>query len=360
MQLSYKARFENGTSPKPFTANISFTESGILINYTNEEGHFKQEQWPKASLIEKEFSSSIITLRNGTGVSYKQLEITDRQALSEYRLLFKPNKRKHPTSGRSGRLIVLVIGGFLLALVLSYFYLLPFAADKIAQGFPKKLEIAMGDQLYASILEQSIIDSAKTEAINLFFGQLHIESDYPVRITVVKDTIVNAFAVPGGGIIVYDAILKEMKHPEALAALLAHEYSHVELKHATRNVFRNLAGYVFISIVFSDANSIATIVLNKAENLRTLKYSRDLEQEADANGLEILKRNHLSASGMTRLFEQLKKHETTPLHEALNTHPELNARMDYANAFAKENPYAAEQNDSLNFYFLQLKTETTW
>lgn len=360
MQLSYQARYYNGHSAKPFTVDFSFTETGIQILYTDEKGNNQQDNWVKEDIKETDFSSAIITLRYGTDFPYKQLEITNQDALAEYRKIFKPHRIKRWTHFPSGRLIALLVGGFILSIILSYFYLLPFAADQIAQRFPKDLEISLGGEMYQSILQRSVIDSSKTETINHFFNQLNIHSEYPVRITVVKDSIVNAFAVPGGGIVVYDAILKEMKEPEALAALLAHEYSHVELKHATRNVFRNLAGYLFISIIFSDVNGIAAIVLNNAEKLRTLKYTRDLEQEADANGLDILKRNHISSTGMVQLFEQLKKEEIITLHEALSTHPELDTRIDYAKTFAKENPYTVEQNDSLNFYFGQLKTDTTW
>ncbi|MES2558808.1 MAG: M48 family metallopeptidase [Bacteroidota bacterium] len=366
--MSYKARYENGLSSQPFTVDISLSEVGVSISYTDEEGIFRQEQWLQPSLIEKQVSSSIITLRNGAGVPYKQLEITDQRAIAEYRSLFKQKKQKRSPlpfgsaqgPGRTGRKVVLLIAGILTVLVLSYLYVLPYAADKIAQNFPKDLEISLGDRMYSSILASSTIDSAKTTAINNFFRQLHIESEYPVRITVVKDTIVNAFAVPGGGIVVYDALLKEINEPEALAALLAHEYSHIELKHATRNMFRNVAGYVFISMVLSDANGIASIVLRNTENLRTLKYSRDLEHEADANGLEILKRNHLSPEGMIKLFEQLKEQETATTYEALSTHPELDARIEYVKSYAEKNPFPIEQHDSLNLYFGRLKNNASW
>lgn len=360
MQLSYQARYYNGHSAKPFTVDFSYTESGIQILYTDEKGNNQLENWSREEISETDFSSAIVTLRYGAHFPHKQLEITNPDAIAEYRKIFKPKRLKQWVHFRSGKLMLLLIGGFILSILLSYFFLLPFVADHIAQRFPKDLEISWGDEMYTSILGNSKIDSSKTETINRFYEQLHIKSDYPIHITVVNDSIVNAFAVPGGGIVVYDGILKEMKEPEALAALLAHEYSHVELKHATRNIFRNLAGYMFISILFSDVNGIAAIVIQNAENLRTLKYTRSLEQEADANGLEILKRNKLSSKGMVQLFEQLKKEEQFTLNEWLSTHPELDSRIDYAKTFSKENPYTPQQNDSLDFYFAQLKADTTW
>ena len=360
MQLSYKARYYNGHSTKPFTVDFSFTETGIHIQYEDETHTTRSETWLKADIHETDFSSSIVTLRYGTTFPYQQLEITDQQALAEYREHYSRGTLKHWIHHRTGRVLALAIGGFVVSILLSYFYLLPFAADQIAQRFPKDLEISLGDEMYQSLLGQSAIDTAKTEAINHFFQQLDIPTDYPIHITVVKDSIVNAFAVPGGGIVVYDAILKDLNEPEALAALLAHEYSHVELKHATRNLFRSIAGYAFISILFSDVNGVAAVVLQNAHTLRTLKYSRELEQEADANGLEILKNNHLSSKGMVHLFERLKKEDHLQVNELLSTHPELDARIDFAKTFARQHSYSIKANDSLQFYFNRLKTDTAW
>lgn len=360
MELSYKARYYNGYSAKPHTVDFSFTDSGLQISYTDEAGNFKQEIWLTENIQETEFSAAIVTLRHGNQFPQQQLDVTDRSAIERYRQEYKPHKLKQWIHFRSGRLLVILIGGFILSVALSYFYLLPFMADQVAQRFPKDMEVSLGDEMYASILQQSAIDSAKTESINHFFKQLTIKSEYPVRITVIKDSVVNAFAVPGGGIVVYDAILKNMKEPEALAALLAHEYSHVALKHATRNVFRNIAGYLFVSILFSDVNGIAALVIQNAETLRTLKYSRDLELEADANGLEILKQNNLSSKGMVQLFEQLKKEESMAVNELLSTHPELDTRIDFAKKFSKENPIQPTTHDSLQFYFNQLQSDTSW
>jgi predicted Zn-dependent protease len=352
MKLSYKARYQKSESPKPFTVDVSFAREGISITYRDIQGNYNQQFWPKEE-IKEVVSSVIIELQH----EKEQLEITDQKAITEYKNIFKNRTQKYRSRTFTAKAALLIIASIFSLLTLSYIYLLPFVADKIAQHFPVDIEVSMGDKMYQSILETSEIDSLKTEFINHFFEQLHVQSDYPIRITVIKDTIVNAFAVPAGGIIVYDAMLTDMKNPEALAALLAHEYSHVALKHATRNVFRSLAGYLFLSIVLSDVNSIAAIVLNNSENLQTLKYSRTLEQEADASALLILKKNSISTNGMIQLFEQLKKNETVAISETFSTHPELDSRIAFVSTFTKENYYSAKQNDSLHFYFTKLKRE---
>ncbi|MCK7559120.1 M48 family metallopeptidase [Chitinophaga sedimenti] len=109
----------------------------------------------------------------------------------------------------------------------------------------------------------------KTKLANDFFKQLKIKTAYDIRITVVKDDQLNAFAVPGGHIVVYDKLIKQMKGPGELAALLSHEYSHVELRHTTKTMFRSMGTYVMLSLVFGDLTGVAGVVVENAHSLKT-------------------------------------------------------------------------------------------
>jgi predicted Zn-dependent protease len=352
MNLTYKARYFNGQSSRPFVADVSVNETGIDITYYDEHNHYKQVKWEKGYIKELQIHSSIVMLQ----FEGQQLEVTDRDFIAAYR------QHSQKSSSRKIRLstpaiITLSAAGFMALLVLSYFTLLPFVADRVAQHFPVEYEIEMGEKMYNNILAESRVDKHQSAAITRFFKNLNIKSEYPVHIAVIKDTIVNAYALPGGGIIVYDAIIRTMKTPEELAALLAHEYSHVQLKHTTRNVFRSLAGYFFISIIFSDANGLVNLVIDNANQLQNLSYSRELEHEADANGLQILKQNKLATSGMISLFQSLKQSSTQDVNEIISTHPDLENRIQFVKEFTEQNEYTPESNDSLIYYFNQLKTK---
>jgi Zn-dependent protease with chaperone function len=357
MHLTYKARYYNGQASRPFVADVSIHTAGIDISYQDEKGDLKIINWLKESVIETHFSSSHIIMRYGSSFPYQQLEVTDQDFIREYKTFANTGRVKRWLHFSSFGMVGVLLGGFLVSIVLGYFFVLPLVADHIANNFPIEYEIEMGTKMYDNILSTSEIDSTKTAAINHFFKTLNIDSKYPIRITVVKDSVVNAFAVPGGGIIVYDAIIKPMKTPEELAALLSHEYSHIELKHATRNVFRSLAGYLFISIIFSDANGLANLVIDNANQLQNLSYSRELEHEADENGLAILQANRINPEGMIDLFKTLKAENKIQVNEIISTHPDLENRILFVQEFAKEHPYQPKQNDSLVYYFKQLQSE---
>lgn len=355
MEKAYKARYYNGQYSQAFTVDLSFEGDNLHIVYHNERGVYTETRWDREHIKETEFSNSLITLRYGTLFPYQQLEITDPEFIRRYKTQFKVSWYKRYLLGRTGTSLSILFIALIGSVWLGYLFVLPFMADQAAKVFPKEYEISMGKRLYESVLQGEAIDTAKTEAINHFFSQIKTGGDYPVQITVVKSDVVNAFALPGGGIVVYSGILNNMQSPDQLAALLSHEYSHVQLKHSTRNIFRNLAGYLFVSVLFGDLNGISAIVIQNAETLRTLSYSRDLETEADNNGLKILEENRIDPQGMVKLFEQLKKEEKIELNEMLSTHPDLEHRIINAQTFKKDHPYTPLANDSLHYYFDKLK-----
>ncbi len=355
MYKTYKARFYNGILSKAFTVDVSFGEDYFHIFFIDNNAVSQHINWQKSKIKEIQYSSSIISLKYGDEFPFQQLDITDKEFISEYKNHFKVSAYNRIAHTQNRNIVLLVFAVFVSMILLTYFYVLPFAADIFAQQFPKDIEISMGEKLYQNVLAGEEIDSTKTANINLFFKQMKVDGDYPVKITVVEKNVENAFALPGGGIVVYDKILDGMDSYDELAALLAHEYSHVQLKHATRNIFRSLSGYIFISMFIGDISGVSAVVIQNADQFRSLKYGRELEHEADENGLMILKRNKIDGSGMAHLFSYLKKGNEINISEYFSSHPDIDSRIDFVKTFQKENPYSSVQNDSMKVYFEKLK-----
>ncbi len=223
--------------------------------------------------------------------------------------------------------ILLVLGLFLAA----YFWLIPFVADQAARKVSPDIERQVGDSWYKSLTAQYKTDTAKTRWVQEFYDSLGYAGNYPIRITVVQESVVNAFALPGGRIVVFDGILRIMDKPEQLAALLGHEASHVELRHSTRAIFRELASSLFFSLFLGDYGDISVIVAQQGDQLAGLSYSRSLELEADAHGFQLMQQSRVPTVGMRDLFQKMKDSE--PDSEAsdapnfLSTHPALEERV---------------------------------
>lgn len=142
--------------------------------------------------------------------------------------------------------------------------------------------------------------------LNDFFTAMKVATAYHVRITVVSSDMVNAFALPGGNIVVYTGLLNELKTYPELAALLSHEFTHVNNKHATKSIFRQLGSRVFLGLLLGNFTSITSVMIDQADQFKSLKYSRRLEKEADMEGLAILKERKIDPQGFAALFKRLK------------------------------------------------------
>ena len=249
-------------------------------------------------------------------------------------------------------IIGVIVGLFLLA----YLFLIPWIAVKAAEHFPKEYEISMGKELKDQYLANEKIDSVKTRLLKEYTDQLNFASDYPLEFTVVTSETVNAFALPGGQIVVYSGILKKMKRHEELVALLAHEASHVQFRHSTRSLFRQLSGVLFISFLFGDSGDIAGVVAQQAEQLNNLSYSRDLETEADKEGFKIMQINGFDTQGMPDLLKHISEgNENEDIPGFLSSHPLPEERIKEVRRLASETNNEIKPHSAMDSLWVRLK-----
>lgn len=345
---TYTGKYYNAQTDSSVDAAITLTAKQITIEIKDAQGEARQIHWfwdqvkhPSASTLEYPgYPLQRITVSS--------LTFADAVA---FNLQHKKGPRVFANRGRTivGITFLVVVG--LIALV--YFWFIPFVAVRIANNIPVSYEEKLGQSIYDALMQQYHEDTAATRLVNEFFDRLNIHSNYPVQITVVQQKETNAFALPGGHIIVYDQLLKQMKHYEELAALLSHEYSHVELKHTTKTIFRSMGTYMFMSLIFGDMSGAGAVVVENANSLKSLQYSRRLEKEADLHGLELLQARHIDARGFQWLFNTLKQESGLQPSEWLSSHPDLDNRIHYINEHAL--PERAVTDSSLYRIFITLK-----
>ena len=277
--------------------------------------------------------------QSSLAIDGKEADLFTRELQAESE---KPWHKK--SSGREwirNSILVLAIAGILFIL---YLLIVPWLSSRLASNVSVKTEQQLGDAVYDAMHLSEREDTAASYLLNEFFSTLDVPTGYAIRITVVKENVANAFALPGGRIVVYDALLDEITSYPELAALLSHEFIHVNNKHATRSIFRRLGSKVFLGLVFGRFGTVTSVLVDHADNLKSLTYARSLEKEADIKGLAILTKRKIDPAGFTRLFEHLQ--DAAPmdnLPEMLASHPAVEKRIRYleeaaVNAEVLENP----------------------
>jgi predicted Zn-dependent protease len=238
-------------------------------------------------------------------------------------------------STRNNRVPLLLFGSSVLGLIgiclLGYFLLLPWIAQQSVALVPVSAEVAIGEQLSRTYTAgQAVNDSASWYA-NRFIHRLKLDDTYPLRVQVILSPEINAFALPGGNMVMYSGILDKMDSYEELAALVGHEITHVTHRHSLKSMFRGAASSLLLAAWFGDMAGISSVLVAKADEFKQLDYSRELETEADDNGLQTLLDNKINPSGMLRLLELLKAEgtEMPGMMKYLSTHPDTQARIDH-------------------------------
>ncbi len=213
-------------------------------------------------------------------------------------------------------------------LIAVYFLIVPWLSEKLASTISVNTEQQIGNAVYDALDLSAQEDKEATTVLNDFFKEMNVPTAYAIRITVVKSDVVNAFALPGGNIIVYSALLKELEAYPELAALLSHEFTHVNNKHSTKSIFRQLGSRVFLSLLFGKFGSVTSVMVDQADKFKSLKYSRSLEKEADLEGLSLLKERKIDAEGFIGLFKHLKDAApASAMPEFLGSHPDIDQRI---------------------------------
>lgn len=239
------------------------------------------------------------------------------------------------------RLVALCVVATII-LAIGYFFILPLLCDVVAENMPYSYEKKLGESVFNSMVNTANIDSVRSEKLQQFANGINFNNKHPLKFYVVNGDVYNAFALPGGDVIVYKKLLKELPTKEALAALLAHEVAHQKNKHALKSMVRSIANYAFISILTNDINGLTALLIQSGGNLKEMKFSRNLETEADEDGLAILKNNQLSQKGFEQLFEVLgvqeqeQEYPSTDFPEMLSTHPLTKKRLNKAVETAKK------------------------
>jgi Zn-dependent protease with chaperone function len=327
----YSAKYYNGVTSTPFEVEVELHRDCIRIYYQSAE-ESNEIEWPIEKIKEGSFlSKEELTLKFGD-FPHQTLEVKDSNLIEELHKypIFSASKKKYGLFYKGGTKTIVIASSLILGtILLLYLVVVPFLGEKASYLVPQSTEISMGEEMYSSIISAYKVDEKKTEQINAFAKEINFNTDYPIQITVVESKEQNAFAMPGGHIIVYSEILKNMHSPEQLVALLSHETSHITLRHTTKSLCKSIATAMVLSILISDVNGIAGALIQNADNLKSLSYSRSLEEEADKVGLDIMIANKINPKGMIQLFEQLKSAHDIDIPEFISTHPVSDTRISY-------------------------------
>jgi predicted Zn-dependent protease len=161
-----------------------------------------------------------------------------------------------------------------------------------------------------------------------------LDSGFQFHFTALNDPQVNAFALPGGPMFIYTGLLKTVDNEGELAGVMAHEMSHVILRHgtheATKQQFVSLPAALASGLAGSGGGilgRLAQLGIGLGANSVLLKFSRSAESEADALGSHIMAEAGYDPIEMAHLFEKLEAGGGGRELQFLSDHPNPGNRV---------------------------------
>lgn len=350
------AIYFDGISSRPQPVNLVLDSANSILVIHHDDS--KISRW-KTNEISIDQIGNSMEIRYSDN-SQQLLKVTDKAFVKALKSLLKEKGRFgwYERLLEMGPRVHLSLAVIILGIIaLVYYFALPKIAEKAVVLIPESYDNTMGESFYNEYVNYSSIDSAKTNALNQFARQLKLNNTKELKFTVVNSEVINAFALPDGNIVVFTGIIDLMQNYGELASLICHETIHVNERHSMKMLCRNLAGYLFLSVVISDVNSILTIIGDNLHSLQSLTYSRQFEKEADLKGFELLIQNNIDPKGMANLFQRLQQDSDKLLPEFASSHPITENRINYINKLIKKNIPNSIENPVLEEYFNQIKSE---
>ena len=187
-----------------------------------------------------------------------------------------------------------------------------FLADQMVEKIPIEWEVTVGQSILKML---PVAQKPDPEVLKVlqdtvdFLKQSLPGNPYDLKVYILPVEQVNALALPGGPIVIFEGLIDKAESPEELAGVLAHEIQHILLRHSTRGILRNLAKSMLVTLFLGDVNSVMEEIVQLAGQLETLGLSREMEAEADQKGMELILAANIDPHGMIRIFKKLMQED---------------------------------------------------
>lgn len=216
--------------------------------------------------------------------------------------------------------------------------------------FSKEQDIQLGREAAAQVERQMPVIhdqqiSGYLQTVGRRLASVRQAQGWPFSFTPVADKSINAFALPGGPMFVNTGAIQAADNEAQLAGVMAHEMSHVILRHGTHQATKAQALQIPAAILGGIAGrsgsmlgQLSQLGIGLGFNSVLLKYSRDAERDADLLGAQIMSEAGYNPIEMANFFEKLERQGGSRTAQFFSDHPNPGNRVKYVQDEARYLP----------------------
>ncbi|MFO0701971.1 MAG: M48 family metallopeptidase [Nitrospira sp.] len=219
----------------------------------------------------------------------------------------------HNPLHRGVRAYLTYVAALAVLVIVWVFYLqgIPDLASVITPWVPVTWEMYLGKKVIedhappAKRCTDSVLEETMNKLVATLMGQT--QSPYPIRVIVVRAPTMYALSASGGFIVVSSGLLEGSETPGQFASVLAHELQHILKRHNTQQIIELGTTGFFMAVISGEFSGMMASGLEWARTIERFVYSHQLEEEADAEGIDMLQRAGINPNEMIALFHIMKE-----------------------------------------------------
>lgn len=361
--MELTARYSDGVvaDVQDVICRIEATASGAALVVRDLATRTDLARWPAADVYPVHGRRSELRIGLSPRTPGARLVIAGQAEMQRARAMLPALAVKHRLeTGKQLRLAGIATLA-LVSMIVVYVYGVPLLAGRIVGFVPPAWEASLGDtvaaQMESALREQGgfeICDANPNSLANRAIARFATAategsgSPFGVGVTVVKTAIPNAFALPGGRVYYFSALLDNTNGPDEFAGVLAHEIGHVVHRHGMEQLIATAGTGALIGFILGDMTGIS-VAAGLGSALIDSRFSRDHERQADQYSASVATRLAFKPQGLADLLDRVAGDDDfTKALALLSTHPLTAERRQAMDALAIDQsglspPFTAEE-----------------
>lgn len=318
--MRWPAEFGDGQTPVMHAALVQL-EAGVLQIDASDDGR-RLASWPLAAVALDELSEGVAHA-HCTEQPHAMLSFAEPALAAALRERVGQRSAKHEPGSRTSHALLYLL---LIALFAGGIYLaIPGFSRAVAHQIPLEYERELGAGMLLLISRDYCSDVRADEVLAALERRLDPRDAVQAELHVMRSPVVNAFALPGGVVVLTEGLLDEARGPDEIAGVLAHELEHVRQRHVMTHFVRASLLAAGWSVAVGDYAGLMVIDPGTAFQIANLRFSRDEEAAADEGAARALDAAGISRRGLYDFFERLSD-KTDFMPQWLASHPSSASR----------------------------------
>jgi len=322
--------------------HVEVLTGGLMVRVEDVSGHVQEDEIPFAAvrISAGGVNHDHLVVKWEFGSGARTLYLKDSTLISAFRHAapYEILRELEETAAKVRRVrsrrraVWLVVATVLCSVAFFFWFASDLLVDFAVSRIPLEWEQKLGESAYRDFLAQQTVITegpaiAAVKEITHRLTDSVPDNPYTFEVSLVKSDVVNAFALPGGYVVVFTGLMLKAESGEEVAGVLSHELNHVLRRHGLERIVKQIGLVAVLTILLGDPQGLAGLMKQLGVELLTLKFGRAQETEADLLGVQLLHRAKIDPSGMIRFFERLAQQDKDRV-EILSTHPMSDDRAE--------------------------------